>query len=78
MALLEQAEPRKKQIARLNFNDFIFHEPCMKTSNWSNAKKLKYQQEARTILNELKNGNDFLARRLEAKIEEYGNYLIVV
>ena len=44
-------------------------------SNWDNAKKIKYQQEARTILNELKYGNDFLARRLEAKIEEYGKYL---
>jgi guanosine-3',5'-bis(diphosphate) 3'-pyrophosphohydrolase len=46
-------------------------------SNWDNAKKIKYQQEARTILNELKYGNDFLANRLEAKIEEYGNYLTV-
>lgn len=45
--------------------------------NWDNAKKIKYQQEARTILNELKYGNDFLAKRLEAKIEEYGNYLTV-
>ena len=46
-------------------------------SNWDNAKKIKYQKEARTILNELKDCNDFLARRLEAKIEEYGNYLTV-
>jgi guanosine-3',5'-bis(diphosphate) 3'-pyrophosphohydrolase len=46
-------------------------------SNWDNAKKIKYQKEAQRILNELKNGNDFLARRLEAKIEEYGNYLTV-
>lgn len=45
--------------------------------HWDNAKKIKYQQEARTILHELKYGNDFLARRLEAKIEEYGNYLTV-
>lgn len=46
-------------------------------SFWDNSKKIKYQQEARTILNELKYGNDFLARRLETKIEEYGNYLSV-
>ena len=46
-------------------------------SNWDNTKKIKYQHEARTILNELKDGNEFLARRLEAKIEEYGNYLTV-
>jgi guanosine-3',5'-bis(diphosphate) 3'-pyrophosphohydrolase len=46
-------------------------------SHWNNAKKLKYQQEAQTILNELKNGNDYLAKRLEAKIEEYNKYLAV-
>lgn len=44
-------------------------------AHWDIAKKLKYQQEARTILTELNNGNEFLARRLEKKIEEYGNYL---
>ena len=43
-------------------------------SNWDHAKKIKYQQEARTILNELKAGNDFLANRLETKIQEYGNF----
>jgi guanosine-3',5'-bis(diphosphate) 3'-pyrophosphohydrolase len=43
--------------------------------NWDNSKKIKYQQEARTILKELKAGNEFLANRLEAKIEEYGTYL---
>lgn len=42
---------------------------------WDNTKKIKYQQEAQTIFNELKDGNEFLARRLEAKIKEYGNYL---
>ena len=44
---------------------------------WDNKKKIKYQQEAKIILSELKEGNDFLARRLETKIEEYGNYLNV-
>jgi len=46
-------------------------------SNWDNTKKIKYQKEAQRILNELKDGNDFLAKRLEAKIEEYGNYLTI-
>jgi hypothetical protein len=43
--------------------------------HWDNEKKIKYQKEARIILRELKNGNEFLAKRLEAKIEEYGNYI---
>tara|TARA_R100000935_G_C2839825_1_gene170328 strand:- start:5564 stop:6121 length:558 start_codon:yes stop_codon:yes gene_type:complete len=46
-------------------------------SDWENSKKIKYQQEARTILKELKAGNEFLANRLEAKIEAYGIYLTV-
>lgn len=44
-------------------------------SNWDNTKKIKYQQEAQIIFNELKDGNEFLARRLEAKIKEYEKYL---
>lgn len=42
---------------------------------WSDEKKIKYQNEARLILSELKDGNSFLAKRLEAKIEEYENYI---
>jgi hypothetical protein len=40
-------------------------------------KKITYQQEARTILKELKAGNDFLANQLETKIEVYGTYFSV-
>lgn len=43
--------------------------------DWNIAKKMKYKQEARTILNELKDGNEYLAARLAAKIEEYADYL---
>jgi guanosine-3',5'-bis(diphosphate) 3'-pyrophosphohydrolase len=43
--------------------------------HWDNEKKIKYQKEARIIIGELKEGNEFLAQRLEAKIEEYGNYI---
>jgi len=42
---------------------------------WDNGKKISYLEEARVILNELKNGNEFLARRLETKIEEYRIYI---
>ena len=43
--------------------------------HWDKQKKIKYYDEARTILSELKDGNNFLATRLEAKIAEYRNYL---
>ena len=42
---------------------------------WDNGKKISYLEEARVILNELKNGNEFLARRLGTKIEEYRIYI---
>ncbi|GDX53492.1 phosphohydrolase [Bacteroidota bacterium] len=43
--------------------------------NWSDEKRLKYQEQARIILSELGSGNSFLAKRLAIKIEEYGNYI---
>ena len=43
--------------------------------NWSKEKRLKYQEQARTILSELGHGNEFLSKRLAYKIEEYGNYI---
>jgi guanosine-3',5'-bis(diphosphate) 3'-pyrophosphohydrolase len=43
--------------------------------HWDKEQKTKYQKEARIILGELKNGNEFLAKRLEVKIAEYGNYI---
>ncbi len=43
-------------------------------AHWDNGKKISYLEEARIILNELKEGNDFLANRLRTKIEEYGIY----
>ena len=42
---------------------------------WSNERKLAYQQEAKLILEELKEGSNYLAKRLESKIEEYNKYL---
>ena len=43
--------------------------------HWDNERKIRYREEARLILSELKYGNEFLARRLEEKIEEYGGFL---
>ena len=42
---------------------------------WDNRKVIKYHKEAQIILNVLKDGNEFLAKRLEAKIEEYEKYI---
>ncbi len=42
---------------------------------WSNNKKLAYIEEARLILSELKDGNAYLAKRLEEKIEHYKSFL---
>ena len=44
-------------------------------SHWDNEKRIQYQREARMILNELKQGNDYLANRLRLEIEKYGNYI---
>jgi (p)ppGpp synthase/HD superfamily hydrolase len=43
--------------------------------DWSDGKRIEYQEEARVIGRELRNGNEFLVKRLEAKIEEYGKYI---
>ena len=40
--------------------------------HWDNDRKISYREEAGLILSELKDGNEFLAKRLEEKIEEYG------
>jgi (p)ppGpp synthase/HD superfamily hydrolase len=42
---------------------------------WNDEKKLKYIEEAKMILNELKDGNKYLAERLEIKIKNYYNFL---
>ena len=40
--------------------------------HWSKERKIIYRHEARLIVSELRDGNEYLARRLEEKIEEYG------
>jgi (p)ppGpp synthase/HD superfamily hydrolase len=42
---------------------------------WNNDKKLFYIEEAKVILNELKEGNDYLAERLRVKIEAYFRFI---
>lgn len=42
---------------------------------WSNEKKIAYQKEAELILEELKEGSQFLAERLNQKIKNYSKYI---
>ena len=42
---------------------------------WSRAKNIEYLQESQVILDELQDGNQYLAKRLEAKIAESRNRL---
>lgn len=44
-------------------------------ANWSRAKNIKYLKESQVILDELKDGNQYLAKRLEEKISESRNRL---
>lgn len=43
-------------------------------SSWQTEKILQYHEEANLILAELKDGNQYLANRLEKKIGEYASY----
>jgi guanosine-3',5'-bis(diphosphate) 3'-pyrophosphohydrolase len=46
--------------------------------HWDRDKRINYQAQARIILSELGEGNVYLARRLKAMIETYGDYLVAV
>lgn len=43
--------------------------------HWSNEKKTQYMGEAKLIYIELKEGNQYLANRLEKQINEYPDYI---
>jgi guanosine-3',5'-bis(diphosphate) 3'-pyrophosphohydrolase len=43
--------------------------------HWTKEKRLIYQEEARIIYCELKDGNEYLADRLNIKIKEYCTYI---
>ncbi|MEN8251743.1 MAG: HD domain-containing protein, partial [Bacteroidota bacterium] len=42
-------------------------------ANWTVNKRIEYLKESQIILDELRDGNQYLAKRLEAKIPEYRN-----
>ena len=41
---------------------------------WNKERKINYQKEAQLIHRELKEGNKYLAERLEKKINDYAKY----
>jgi (p)ppGpp synthase/HD superfamily hydrolase len=44
---------------------------------WNNQKKINYLEEATIIHSHLKNGNEYLANRLQEKIENYKRYISI-
>ncbi len=44
-------------------------------STWDNRKIKKYQEDSKLIHHALKDGNEYLAKRLKQVINEYGKYL---
>ena len=42
---------------------------------WTNEKKIRYKKEAQLIYDELKDGNKYLAKRLEKKISDYDQFI---
>ncbi|MEO6719535.1 MAG: HD domain-containing protein [Ferruginibacter sp.] len=67
---LQRIKKLKKEVWAVKLADRITNlQPP--PSYWDENKRAKYKDEARIILNELQDGNDFLARRLNASIEVY-------
>jgi len=68
--ILEQ--PREVAIVKLADRITNLQQP---PEYWSAAKRLRYQEEARFILNQLGHACQFLSDRLAIKIEEYSQYI---
>ncbi len=71
---LKRIKQQPKEVLAVKLADRIcnLYEPPF---YWKNEKKLKYIEEAKLILSELKEGNSYLAKRLEDKIEMYHRFL---
>ena len=64
----------RKEVWAVKLADRIsnMHKP---PSSWSREKKLKYREDARIILTELRGGNAYLESRLSGLIEDYGAFI---
>ena len=71
---LQRIKKREKEVWAVKLADRITNlQPPPK--DWGNEKIIKYKDDAINILNQLAEGNDFLAERLRNRIEEYSGYL---
>ncbi len=71
---LNRVQKLKKEVWAVKLADRITNLQSP-PSYWDNAKKKKYQQEAKIIAEKLKGGNEYLEKRLLMKIENYESYL---
>ncbi len=64
----------RKEVWAVKLADRIsnMHEP---PPSWSREKKLKYREDARLILYELRGGNAYLETRLSGLIEDYESFI---
>jgi len=65
-------QPKEAAIVKLADRITNLQEP---PAHWDLAKRKKYQEEAKSILEKLGNANAILAERLRLKIMEYANYI---
>ncbi len=64
-------QPKEVQFVKLADRIVNLKEP---PHYWNTEKRNKYQKESKLILEKLGNSNDYLAKRLQEKINEYGQY----
>jgi len=72
---LERIKKQPKEVWAVKLADRITNlQPP--PAHWSGEKRIRYQNEAKTIYRELKDGNQYLADRLLHKIYEYGVFAL--
>ena len=69
---LSRIKELKKEVWAVKLADRITNlQPA--PPEWSDQKRIEYLKDADIILDELRDGNQYLAKRLESKISEYRN-----
>lgn len=71
---LSRIKKQPKEVWAVKMADRISN-LCAPPHYWSTEKRIKYQEEAKLIHRELKDGNKYLAERLEDKIKNYTQYI---
>lgn len=71
---LKRIKEQPKEVWAVKLADRICN-LCPPPHYWNNDKRIKYRKEAQLIHRELKAGNQYLADRLENKINDYSQYI---